>query len=238
MRFSVVIPVFNEADNILLLLEEIDAVFAAESAYEIIVVDDGSDDATADRLSQARGMYPVLRVLHHASRCGQSAALVSGVTAAKGEIIITLDGDGQNDPAEIPGLLQRYEKESGGRLMLAGQRVNRQDSLVTRWSSRLANTVRRAVLADATPDTGCGLKLFPRDLFLAMPVFNHMHRFLPALAQRAGARTLSVASTNRPRKYGQSKYGIHNRLWVGVIDLLGVAWLKRRRMQPDVTELK
>ena len=238
MQFSVVIPVYNEADNILPLLEEITAVLDVDYEFEVIVVDDGSEDATSEQLSQARNRFAWLRVLKHARRCGQSAALVSGVAVAKDGIIITMDGDGQNDPADIPGFLEQYEKQPGGWLMLTGQRVKRQDSLVTRWSSRLANGIRRSVLADATPDTGCGLKLFPRSLFMALPTFNHMHRFLPALAQRAGAQTLSIAVNTRPRKHGLSKYGINNRLWAGIIDLLGVFWLQRRRMQADVTELK
>lgn len=238
MRFSVVIPVYNEADNILPLLEEIMSVLVTENEYEIIAVDDGSTDGTTGRLRTACNDNSSLRVLRHARRCGQSAALYSGVTAAKGPLIVTLDGDGQNDPADIPGLLKRYAQEADDWLLLAGQRVKRQDSFITRLSSRLANAVRRRVLADAAPDSGCGLKLFPRELFLQMPAFNHMHRFLPALAQRAGARTLSVVVHPRARRHGVSKYGIHNRLWVGIIDLLGVIWLQHRRMQPEVTELK
>ena len=238
MRFSVVIPVYNEVDNILPLIEEIMTVFVTENDYELIVVDDASIDGTTERLRIASADNPRLRVLCHAQRCGQSSALYSGIRAAKGQLVVTLDGDGQNDPADIPGLLKRYQQEADDWLLLAGRRVRRQDSWLTRLSSRLANAVRRRILGDATPDTGCGLKLFPRDLFLALPAFNHMHRFLPALAQRAGARTLSVVVQTRPRRHGMSKYGVHNRLWVGIIDLLGVLWLQRRRMQPRVTELK
>ncbi len=238
MRFSVVIPVYNEADNILPLLEEMMMALVTEDKYEIIVVDDGSNDGTTERLRIACADNSRLRVLRHARRCGQSAALLSGVEAAKCEIIVTIDGDGQNDPADIPGLLKGFEQAPDDWLMLAGQRGKRQDSFIKRLSSRLANAVRSRVLADAAPDTGCGLKLFPRKLFLVLPAFNHMHRFLPALAQRAGARTLSVAVHTRPRRHGVSKYGINNRLWAGIIDLLGVIWLQRRRMQPEVTELK
>lgn len=238
MRFSVVIPVYNEADNVQPLVAEISTVLGAESDYEIVVVDDGSTDDTLARLDAARKDYPRLRVLLHPRRCGQSAALLTAVEGARSPLIVTLDGDGQNDPADILALLKRYHAEHGGPLLLAGNRTHRQDTLVKRLSSRAANAVRRFVLADATPDSACGIKLFPRELFLVLPAFNHMHRFLPALAQRAGARTLSIPVNNRARRHGVSKYGINNRLWAGLLDLFGVWWLLRRRMRPEVSELK
>ncbi len=237
MRFSVVIPVYNEAENILPLLAEIETVLVSGEDYEVIVVDDGSDDDTAKKLQQARTQRPVLRVLRHAQRCGQSAALVTGVRAARATLVVTLDGDGQNDPADIPRLLACYAGQGGGPLLLAGRRLNRRDSGLTRLASRVANSVRGFFLRDETPDSACGLKLFPRELFLLLPAFDHMHRFLPALARRQGARTLSIDVNTRPRRHGRSKYGIHNRLWVGIVDLFGVLWLQRRRITPDVTEL-
>lgn len=230
MRFSLVVPVYNEAENILPLIEEISAVLSARFDYEIIYVNDGSDDGSAAQLRQAQARFLRLRVLHHRQRCGQSAALLSGVRAARAPLIVTLDGDGQNDPADIEALMQQYAQAGEDRLMLVGHRTQRRDNRLRRWSSRVANAVRRRLLHDGTPDTGCGLKLFPRRLFLDLPAFDHMHRFLPALAQRAGARVVSVPVNHRQRRRGRSKYGINNRLWVGLVDLAGVAWLQKRRM--------
>lgn len=231
MQFSVVIPVHNESGNIRPLLKELLAVLHEENNYEIICVDDGSDDSTHTELGVMQTQFPVLRVLRHARRCGQSSALLSGVRAALGEWIITLDGDGQNDPADIPALLTRVRTASqANRLMLAGYRVNRQDNWLKRISSRVANSVRRRLLKDGTPDTGCGLKLFPRELYLSLPAFDHMHRFLPALMAREGARVESIPVGHRPRRCGISKYGVHNRLWVGLVDVCGVMWLQHRRI--------
>ncbi len=232
MEFSIVIPVRNEAGNVLPLLQEIHAALTDGAAFEVIYVDDGSNDATALELQQAGNRYPALRVLRHPQCCGQSSALLTGIRSARSALIVTLDGDGQNDPADIPVLLRRYRaaQDAGRPLLLAGHRTRRRDRWLRRWSSAVANHVRSRLLHDATPDTGCGLKLFPRDLFLSLPAFDHMHRFLPALMLRQGARVESVAVHHRQRERGRSKYGVHNRLWVGLVDLAGVMWLQRRRL--------
>ncbi|HKQ84636.1 MAG TPA: glycosyltransferase family 2 protein [Steroidobacteraceae bacterium] len=223
---SVVIPVCNEADNVLPLGLEIQAALAQRN-YEIIFVDDGSTDGTGARVLELRRQVPQVRLLRHSRRSGQSIALCTGVRAARAAWVATLDGDGQNDPADIPALIGAMEQGADLKLIM-GQRKSRQDSWVRRMSSRIANGVRVRLLHDDTPDTGCGIKLFHRHTFLELPVFNHMHRFLPALFQRAGGRVISVPVRHRPRTRGQSKYGIGNRLWVGIVDLFGVRWLIRR----------
>ena len=225
---SVVIPVCNEADNILPLGLEIQAALGQRD-YEVIFVDDGSTDATVANVRELRRQVPQVRLLRHSRRSGQSIALCTGVRAARAPWVATLDGDGQNDPADIPALVAAVEQGAGADLKLVmGHRKSRQDTWVRRVSSRIANGVRAGLLQDATPDTGCGIKLLHRATFLELPMFNHMHRFLPALYQRAGARVISVPVRHRPRTRGQSKYGISNRLWVGIIDLFGVRWLIRR----------
>ena len=238
MQFSVVIPVRNEAENILPLLAEIHAALTGRE-FEVVYVDDGSTDETSKRLAGAQATYPGLRVLAHAESCGQSAALVTGFRAARGEWIATLDGDGQNDPADIPKLLA--ERDRAGRpvnlQLVAGYRKKRQDTWLKRFSSRVANGVRSRLLGDATPDTGCGLKLILRSAVLELPVFDHMHRFLPALIQRSGGATVSVEVNHRPRTRGISNYGMFDRLWVGIVDLFGVMWLQHRARRPRVTEL-
>ncbi len=236
MQLSVVVPVHNEQDNIATLIGEIRVALGHLPDYEIIYVDDGSTDATRERLHQMQAEVPELRVLRHRTSCGQSTAVCTGVRAARGEWIATLDGDGQNDPADILRLLAaRDAAVSAPRdLLLAGWRRTRRDSGLKRVSSRIANGVRARLLKDATPDTGCGLKLFPRALFLRLPYFDHMHRFLPALVLRAGGEVLSVEVNHRPRTQGESKYGVHNRLWVGIVDLFGVMWLQRRARRPQL----
>lgn len=226
---SVVIPVRNEAPNIGPLVAEIEAALAS-LPHEIVYVDDGSADGTWDALLAARQAGAPVHALRHRESCGQSAAVVTGVKAARGRWIATLDGDGQNDPADIPRLLARAEAEAaeGRRTLVAGHRVNRKDSGVKRYTSRVANAVRSRLLRDATPDTGCGLKVFPRELFLDLPHFDHMHRFLPALALRQGAMVVSEPVNHRPRVRGQSNYGTLDRLLVSIFDLVGMAWLQRR----------
>ena len=239
MQLSIVVPVRNEAENILPLLAEIHAALEGRAEFEVVYVDDGSSDATPARLAEAQKLYPRLRVLAHAESCGQSAALVTGFRAARGEWIATLDGDGQNDPADIPKLLAA--RDVAGRLanlqLVAGYRKKRQDTWLKRFSSRVANGVRSRLLGDATPDTGCGLKLILRSAVLELPYFDHMHRFLPALVQRNGGATLSVEVNHRARTRGTSNYGVFDRLWVGIVDLCGVMWLKRRARRPQVREL-
>lgn len=226
---SVVIPVHNEADCIGELIREIERALLNATGHEIIVVDDASTDATAAALTRLRpGLAGRLRVLRHDRQYGQSAALRTGITAARHRLIVTLDGDGQNDPADIPRLLALYPAAPAVDVVVCGQRRRRQDSWVKKFASRVANGIRSRLLGDGVPDTGCGLKVFPRELFLRLPWFDHMHRFLPALVLREGGRIATVEVNHRPRARGRSKYGIHNRLWVGIVDMLGVLWLQRR----------
>jgi dolichol-phosphate mannosyltransferase len=239
MRVSVVVPVHNERENLAPLVEEIAREMAAIGEYEIIYVDDGSDDGTTENLRALAERVPELRILRHTRCCGQSTALRTGILAARGSYIATLDGDGQNDPADIPRLFAALDRlaEANGRGMVAGYRRRRRDTGWRRFSSKVANAVRGALLKDHTPDTGCGLKVFSRDLFLELPYFDHMHRFLPALVQRAGAPVISVEVNHRPRLRGTSKYGTWHRLWVGIVDLIGVMWLQRRARLPQVEEI-
>jgi dolichol-phosphate mannosyltransferase len=228
-QLSVVVPVCNEAENVEPLVREIHAALAP-SAYEMIFIDDGSTDDTAVILRRLKGEFPALRVLRHSFRSGQSAAVASGVRAARAAWVATLDGDGQNDPADIPRLLAERDAPGGqGVLLFMGNRkASRKDTAFRRLQSSIANGVRSSLLGDGTPDTGCGIKLFSRELFLELPRFDHMHRFLPALFQRHGARVVSVPVGHRPRTRGTSKYGMLNRLWVGIVDICGVLWLRRR----------
>ncbi|NKE46436.1 glycosyltransferase family 2 protein [Roseomonas frigidaquae] len=227
---SVVIPMRNEGPNVLPLIEEIAQALEGHP-YEVVCVDDGSTDDTRDQLLQAASRHPVV-VLRHAVSCGQSAGVVSGVLAARAPWIATLDGDGQNDPADIPALWRRAQAEGSGDLLVAGHRTRRKDSGVKRVTSRMANAIRARLLGDATPDTGCGLKVFPRALFLDLPRFDHMHRYLPALVLRAGGRVVSEPVNHRPRLRGQSNYGTLDRLVVSLSDMLGVIWLQRRWKRP------
>jgi len=237
VRLSIVVPVRNEADNILPLLAEIHAALEGRGDFEVVYVDDGSSDATRDRLAEAMRGFPRLRVLAHRESCGQSAALMTGMRAAQGDWIATLDGDGQNDPADIPRLLAARDGAAANLQLVAGYRKTRRDTWLKRLSSRIANGVRSRLLGDATPDTGCGLKLIARQTCLELPYFDHMHRFLPALVQRHGGTTISVAVNHRPRTRGASHYGLFDRLWVGIVDLAGVMWLRRRARRPESREL-
>ena len=236
---SVVVPVKNEVDNVEPLISEIAETLRGQEAFEIIYIDDGSDDGTPERLLELMTPFPELKVFRHKVCCGQSAAIVTGVRQAEAPLIATLDGDGQNDPADIPALLARIRTfENAEQTMVAGWRAKRRDTFIRRISSRIANRIRSAMLKDQTPDTGCGLKVFPRQAFLQMPQFNHMHRFLPALMIRGGGEVVSVEVNHRPRERGTSKYGVWNRLWVGIVDIRGVMWLIRRPIRPDVQRLE
>lgn len=235
-RLSVVVPVKNEQDNVEPLVREISAALTGRAEFEIIYVNDGSTDATPAVLARLKGEFPMLRVITHRAACGQSQAVATGVRHARHEWIATLDGDGQNDPADIPALIDALAdpKQPANLQLLAGWRNRRQDTFIRKLSSKIANGVRSRFLRDNTPDTGCGLKLFARATFLELPHFDHMHRFLPALVQRNGGAVVSVPVNHRPRERGTSKYGIHNRLWVGIVDLFGVAWLQRRVRRPEI----
>jgi len=241
LLLSVVVPARNEGPNILKLIAEIAAALDGVD-HEIVFVDDGSRDDTAQRLAEAAAgpAGATLVRLRHQVSCGQSAAVLTGVRAARGQWIATLDGDGQNDPADIPRLLEcarTARQDYPGPTLIAGHRIRRQDSGVKRLASRLANAIRARLLRDRTPDTACGLKLFERTAFLALPHFDHMHRYLPALFIRAGGRAISVPVGHRPRTSGRSNYGTFDRLWVGIFDLVGVYWLQRRASLPIVERL-
>lgn len=241
-QLSVVVPVFNERDNVVALLGEIVAVLRGKvdfeaAAFEVIFVDDDSKDDTLAVLQAAKGDVPELRVLHHVKQSGQSTAIRTGVKAARGAWIATLDGDGQNDPADIPKLLAARESADRAIKLFAGWRVDRRDSGSKRWASKWANRIRSSMLRDDTPDTGCGIKLFEREAFLDLPYFDHMHRYLPALMQRAGWKTVSVPVHHRPRSAGVSKYNNLNRALVGLRDLRGVAWLITRSKRTGVEEV-
>jgi len=227
--FSVVVPVCNEAENVEPLAREIDAALNGRS-YEMIFVDDGSTDETAAVLRRLKASLPALRVLRHSFRSGQSAAVASGVRAARAPWVATLDGDGQNDPADIPKLIAARDAPEGRgvQLFMGNRKASRKDTFFRKLQSSIANGVRSSLLGDGTPDTGCGIKLFSREVFMEVPRFDHMHRFLPALFQRQGARVISVPVSHRARTRGTSKYGMLNRLWVGIVDIVGVMWLRRR----------
>jgi dolichol-phosphate mannosyltransferase len=234
---SVVVPAFNEAGNLPGLVDEVVAALRGHVAFELIVVDDHSTDDTLAVLQAAKARHPELRVLSHARQCGQSTGLRTGIRAAHAPWVATLDGDGQNDPADLPKLLAARDAGPADVKLYAGWRVNRQDTGSKRWASKWANGIRSRLLRDATPDTGCGTKLFERAAFLELPWFDHMHRYLPALMQRAGWRTVSVPVNHRPRGAGQSKYTNLGRALVGIRDLVGVAWLIKRNQRTDVREL-
>lgn len=233
---SVVVPVFNEQDNIAPLVAEIVAALRGRVDFEIVYVDDRSRDGTFDALLRLKAQTPELRVLRHATQSGQSTAIRNGVKAARGEWIATLDGDGQNDPADIPKLLAERDRAAPSVKLFAGWRVQRRDSGSKRLASKWANAIRTRMLRDDTPDTGCGTKLFERAAFLELPYFDHMHRYLPALMQRAGWETVSVPVNHRHRATGVSKYDNFGRALAGIRDLRGVAWLIRRSKVTAVEE--
>jgi dolichol-phosphate mannosyltransferase len=233
---SVVVPVRNEAGNIAALVAEIDAALAGTD-YEIVYVNDGSTDSTEAELTALMARQPRLRQIRHKQSCGQSAAVRTGVAHARAPLVVTLDGDGQNDPAFLPRLLAVLNEKSRIGLV-AGQRTGRKDTGFKKLQSRIANGVRSFVLRDGTRDTGCGLKAFRRDLFLSLPYFDGLHRFLPALVRREGYEIGYVDVIARQRRHGVSNYGMWDRLWIGILDLFGVWWLVRRKKHvPESTEL-
>jgi len=227
-QIGVVIPVFNESGNLQPLVGEIALSLADRMRFEVIIVDDGSNDGTSAEIVALAAARRWLKVLTHPENRGQSAAILTGVEASIAPIVAILDGDGQNDPADIPALFAALCLS--GDSMAVGERRRRLDPWSRRLSSRIANKVRASLLHDGIADTGCGIKVFYRDEFLELPAFDHMHRFLPALMQMRGRKVRSIPVNHRPRRHGKSKYGIRNRLWPGVVDLLGVMWLERRRL--------
>jgi len=236
-RLSVVIAVYNEAENVAAVLDELTAALTGLQPFEVVFVDDGSTDATADRLTALSATRPALRLLRHDRRCGKTAALRTGIAAARAEWIATMDGDGQNDPADIPDMLALGLAAPNASPLVAGIRLRRYDTLSRRLATRFANGLRQAVLADHCPDTGCGLKAFRRDDFLQLPAFEGMHRFLPALFQAYGHPLLCKTVSHRARLQGQSKYTNFGRALVGIGDMLGVVWLRSRTTLPHkVTE--
>ena len=233
---SVIVPVRNEAENVAPLVAEIAAALAGRS-FEVIYVNDGSTDGTEAELLRLKAQHPWLRQIRHARSCGQSAALRTGMWAARGKTIVTLDGDGQNDPAFLPQLIAKLEQGAPQMGLVAGQRVGRKATAFKRFQSRFANAVRGAILRDGTRDSGCGLKAFPREVGLALPYFDGLHRFLPALVRREGRDIGYVDVVDRPRGHGVSNYGFWDRLWIGILDLCGVWWLIRRKKRvPEIVE--
>jgi dolichol-phosphate mannosyltransferase len=236
-EISVIVPAKDERENLGELIEEIAAALAGR-AFEIVVVDDGSSDGSADMLAARASELPYLRALRHASACGQSASVRSGLYAARGAVVVTIDGDGENDPAYIPALLAALEAAGPSVALAAGQRTGRKASAAKRLASRFANRLRGWLLKDQTRDSGCGLKALRREVFLRLPYFDSWHRFLPALVLREGYGVTHVDIVDRHRRHGASKYGIFDRAFVGILDLFGVWWLRRRRKRiPQVSNI-
>jgi dolichol-phosphate mannosyltransferase len=235
---SAVVPAHNEAENVAPLVEEIAAALAGREPFEVIVVNDGSTDGTEAALRLLMAARPWLRQMRHAESCGQSAAIRTGIRAARAPVVVTLDGDGQNDPAFIPKLLDVLDASGPNVGLVQGQRSKRKGGF-KRFQSSIANAVRGALLRDGTRDSGCGLKAMQRDAYLSLPYFNALHRFTPALMRREGFEVRYVDVIDRPRAHGKSHYGMWGRLWIGIIDLFGVFWLiRRRRRVPEVSEVR
>ncbi len=234
---SIIIPMKNETENVEALVTEIAQACAALGDFEIIIIDDGSTDDTAQKVKNLQQTHANLRLLQHANSGGQSSGVHSGVLAAKGAVVCTLDGDGQNPPSELPKLFTPLLNDQTGKLgLVAGQRVDRQDTASKKIASKLANGLRARILKDGTRDTGCGLKGFRKEAFLRLPYFDHMHRYLPALFKRDGWDIALVDVSHRERQGGASKYNNFQRALVGVYDLIGVAWLIRRRKKAAPVE--
>ena len=239
VEISIIVPVYNEKDNIAPLVSEIRDALEGIVNFEILYVDDGSTDDTVAALEGLSEEIPCLRFVAHQGNYGQSAAVATGVRFSRGAVLATLDGDGQNDPADIPKLLAALKRPAGTSMhnkLVVGRRRKRRDTWIKRISSRIANGVRSRLLRDGTPDTGSGLKVISKQTFRDLPRFDHMHRFLPALVMRNGGQVISIEVNHRERMRGQSKYGLHNRLWVGIVDMLGVMWLQRRAISHAIKE--
>lgn len=242
-ELSLIVPMYNEEENVGPLLQEIDqALRAYFKKFEIIIVDDSSKDQTVSKLLDLKKSIPELRVLRHETNSGQSRAVMTGIKKARYDWVATLDGDGQNNPIDIPKLAQAVSDlganpSCSSWVLIAGHRAERKDTRLKKISSKIANKIRGSLLKDQCPDTGCGLKLFPKDLFMNLPHFKNMHRFLPALARREGALIINIKISHRERMRGVSKYGVMNRLFVGIVDLLGVMWLVRRPSKASAKEL-
>ncbi|TCR66292.1 glycosyltransferase family 2 protein [Bosea sp. BK604] len=235
LLLSVVVPVRNEVGNVGPLIADIEKACQAVAPFEVIYVNDGSTDGTQAALTELAATRPWLRIIRHVESCGQSAAVRTGVRHARAPVVATLDGDGQNDPAFLPQMVDTLQKGGLQAGLVQGQRVGRKDTGFKKWQSRIANSVRVRVLKDGTRDTGCGLKCFRREAYLALPYFDALHRFMPALMVREGYHVLHVDVRDRPRLTGVSNYGFFDRLWVGILDLTGVWWLiRRRRRVPQI----
>lgn len=235
---TVVVPAKDEIGNLPGLLREI-ADALSDRRFEVVVVDDGSGDGTDKMLlEKSESGWHWLRAVQHASACGQSCAVRTGLLHARGDIVVTIDGDGQNDPAYIPALLDALDNAGSETALAAGQRLGRKASVFKRYASKFANSLRGAILKDNTRDSGCGLKALRREVFLRLPYFDSWHRFLPALVIREGYQVVHVDVVDRERRHGASKYGIFDRALIGVLDLFGVWWLRRRRKKvPQISEL-
>ena len=237
LEVTVVIPCKNERENLAFLIDEVGTALQGR-AFELIIVDDGSEDGTDQLLKDYAKTRPWLRHLRHEKSCGQSNAVRTGLLHAKGEFLATLDGDGQNDPAFFPQMIDALKAGGPDHALAAGQRMKRTDGFVKKHGSRLANAIRQKMLKDNTRDSGCGLKVIRRQVFLNLPFFEAWHRFLPALVVREGLKVVHIDVVDRGRSHGVSKYGIFDRLWVGIIDLLGVYWLRKRRQKiPTISEI-
>jgi dolichol-phosphate mannosyltransferase len=235
---SVVVPIKNEAENIKPLVNEIIQALSSETDFEIIYIDDGSDDNSLEILQSLKQDTIHLRIIHHGTSCGQSAAIRSGVDYAQNGIIVTLDGDGQNVPADIPKLVEKLRHASDNIAMVAGQRRVRNDTASKKYASKIANIIREYILKDGVRDTGCGLKAFRREAYLRLPYFDHMHRYFPALFKRENYDILLCDVEHRHREAGISKYGNWDRFKAGIVDLCGVIWLlKRRKLTKNITEI-
>ena len=232
-KISVVIPIYNEEGNIINLIDELIPI-VDKIGGEIIIVDDNSNDASRDLILKKKNNVNIeILLLQHAKQYGQSAGLLTGIKAAKNDLIVTLDGDGQNDPKDINSMLKVWEDNNeNSYLLVIGHRQNRQDNWSRRYASLMAKRFRKFILKDSTPDSGCGIKVFSRNLFLSLPYFDHIHRFLPALTRRHGGSVISHIVSHRNRSSGVSKYSNWQRFRVGLIDLYGVSWLIKRSSFP------